>query len=155
MGRSSKVKRALDRMGELERERTRITQEMHSELVADAVKPFKSLHQRSAAARARVDQKMATVKPKECVLSDRLTLAFPDDINAAGYGLFMHFMEDIDFKDCELAMHVLEYVLYLLKELTKRIHAGLTEQRPLFQLNYYFSVLEDRKRDVVREITNK
>merc|ERR1711964_647406 len=103
MGRSSKVKRALERIEELESERRKIKQEMHRELVGGAVKPFKSLHQRSAAARARVDQKMATINPKYCALVDRLVVVFPDDLIVSGYGLFMHLMGNIDFKDCDLA----------------------------------------------------
>lgn len=155
MGRSTKVKRALERLQELERERRKVKQEMHRELVGGAVKPFKSLHQQSAAARARVDQKMATISPKECTLTEVLIVAFPDDINASGYSLLMHLMEHVDFKDCDLAMHVLEYVLYVLKELTRRIHTELKEHRELYRLEYYFSQLEDRKGDVVREIMKK
>ncbi len=155
MGRSTKIKRALERIEELERERRKVRQEMHRELVGGAVRPFKSLHQRSAAARARVDQKMAMIDPKYCALVDRLVVAFPDDLIVSGYGLFMHLMQHIDFKDCDLAMHVLGYVLYVLKELIRRIHAGLKEHAELYQLDYYFSVLEDRKEDVVREIMKK
>lgn len=144
---SSRMKRALETVNRLEEDLVVAKEVVKQVVVRTAVKSFKSFHQRLSAARARIDNCIATIDHSACSLYP-FTIGFVPGETFSGTDAIYYLLcqSGVDPKEFTLVGFVSDYVFYVLKTFITHLYSELLlhTEIPLLSL-----LLEDLEREKI------